>query len=173
MSAKLNNYTVESKPNFYPDLINRVDTSSNNVKAFLPFIKKYSFLNAFQATSEMLHCVLDNCSEFTLKDDKNCFYEINRVNYLFINLDYCLNNPSLELGDSWIYSDIGEMFENIIGSHSKCLKFVKYIDEIFILSIENKHDIYIENYKILVEIRKAFLRFYTLDNNLDLSEYLD
>lgn len=171
MRTTLLTYEVPPSLSCYPDFNTKVDVTANAVKAFLPFLKSYSFQDAFQALSEMLQFELNEDGASRLRKEKNSLYEVHRLAYLFLNMDAVLQNQKTK--DVWIYDQAKEMFENIQGNNQNALQVAKYIDLGLLFDVDNFYGLWNKNVKILMELRKAFLRLHALDNELDLSLYLD
>lgn len=166
---------IEGTINIYPNLIHEVDTSLTCVKSFLPFIKKYSFLDGFNAFDELLAFALEakgfipNNKAF---HDMNLYSEIHRISTLFITIHARLNGWSKELGNN---SSVESLFNEIVSSYKDIapLVLVKYIDAMMLLDVEDYCEVSAKTMKVAAEIRKVFFSIFALNTNLDFSAYLE
>ncbi len=156
----------EGISNTYSNLVNEMAKNDNRMKAFLPFIKKYSFFNAYRSLSNVFRSYI--CDSESMKNTIH-LYET----YLLI--DESLNIHSIL--SSWNTKDrysLDSCFDNLLtGSANTSLLCCKNIDRLIKqMSITETEFIGID-LAVLTEYRNAFLRFHCIENDIDLSEYID
>lgn len=165
---------VFNVPKFcYPDILNQVDTELVSVKAFLPFLEKYSFLDANRAMFYSISVSLDSVNydlDFEDNDKAERNYTLHQLNDLFLRLHLMLSGAKKLLD----YDDANELFNNIIDKnyHFNELNIIKYLDTLILLNTQEKLEIQNKHIKIILELRKSYFRFFHLNGGFDLEEYL-
>lgn len=152
--------------NDYPNILNEMAKNDNKLKAFLPFIKKYSFFNAYRSLSNVFRQYL--CDVEKNKETRG-LYET----YLLIDGSLSIHaflSDWKEKGKSTLSNCFDTM---LTGSTHASLEGCRNIDQLIKQMSISENDFLDNDLAILTEYRNAFLRFHCLEKGIDLSDYID
>ncbi len=147
----------------YPTLSNFIRLSSNKVKAFIPFTNKFTFLQAKEAIRDLLIRYIETKGYI-------------KPNGLFIDMTL-ISEAAFSihaLVEGWDIKDkqtIKEHFDNLYQENP--LIICRHLDELTSQFVVDEHGIIAEVIAVTVELRRAYMRYFSLEQNIDLGSYLD
>ena len=159
----------------YPNLIYQLDIDLKSVQVFLPFIEKYTFLEAYLALNELINCALNEkiaWHNVTPLDSNNRIYTLHNLASNFLAIHAILTDWEKE---SFHYKKAKDYLEEITDKnywYAPPLTVARYLDDVLQLSFGDDFNIAEKALNITLSLRKTFLSIYASHNNLDLSEYL-
>lgn len=157
----------------YPNFYVAIDTNEPNVQAFLPFVAKYTFLEAFGAINELLNHAL---SPYAFRDTsfaREKYQILHRLSQDFLNIHAHLVGWKQQV---FTLIDLDELFDQLIvdapTSSRDSLKAIRHLDEVMQLQYRKNFAIGEQTLLIATEVRKTFFRAYALRKGFDFENYL-
>ncbi len=161
----MNPTKVQENTIIYPNLSKLVNVKETYVKPFLPLLRKYTFL---EVHTELKH--LQNMYAYLkgIKPEDGLFYRVGEV------VDYAISMHGLLEGwEIGAHQSLDKYFYGLAHVDAGPLEFCGYID-LMLHELSVANDGSLERVVVvMLELRRAFLRAFAIENKIDLSAYLE
>ena len=156
---------IENKPHLsnYPTLSNYVRLSRNEVKAFIPFTNKFTFLQAKEALRDLKVRYVE--SKGVMKRNR-LYIDITLVSEAAFNIHAIIEGWNIKN-----HQKMDDHFNDLYQANP--LIICRHLDKLVSEFVEDEHSVIGEVIAVAVELRRAYMRYFSLKNNIDLGFYLD
>lgn len=158
--TKIENKSHLSK---YPNLSKIVSLNKNEVKAFLPFLKEFTFLQAKDAIRDLLVRYVETTG---FVKTNGVFIDMTLISEAAFNIHAIIKGWDIRT-----HQNIGGYFDDLMDENP--LVICNHIDNLIKQFAFNNDSMISEVIIVMVEFKRAYLRYFSLEKNIDLSQYLD